>query len=278
MYITQRRAQVAGVAGLDWAMRMTKAVHDAGVPASLWFGGPGTVPGSVAWSVIVDSFADWAGHTARLLEDSEYRRLSAEGREVLNGLEYDRMLELVHGTIDAPTEVGGYVGVVEATVHPDRSIDAAAFAVEVADAWSSTTGLQVVVAVDAAGDMSAMHWLASYPDAASVDEANGKIAVSAEYAAVLAKGAGLFTGGQRGTRDARPDRAADDRPARGGHVWPAGAACLQPGRVLDTARRTWWHGRRSQVAWVRRDVWGSGPESGVVSPFGRPPESSPEVA
>ena len=197
MYITQRRAQMAGIPGLEWATQMTKVVHGAGVPASLWFGGPGTVPGSVVWSVLVDSFAEWADITARLLEDPEYRRMSTEGRELLVGLDDDRMLQLVHGTIDAPTDVGGYAGVIEATVHPDRSAEAAAFAVEIAEAWTSTTGVRAVVAVDAAGDMGSIQWLASYPDAASIDAANGKIAASAEYAAVLEKGNGLCTTGHR---------------------------------------------------------------------------------
>lgn len=197
MYIVRRSAQVAGFPGLDWAVMITKVVQDAGVPASLWVGGPGTVPGSVSWSVPVDSFAGWAALNEQLMADAAYRDAGAAGRDVVLGYQPDSMLEVVHGQIDGPAPVGAYLGGIEATAHPDRSAEAMAFAVEVAGAWTEATGVGVVVATLAAGDMSTVQWLARYDDAGAIDEANGKIAASSQYAEVLAKGQGLFTTGNR---------------------------------------------------------------------------------
>jgi hypothetical protein len=197
MFIVRRAAQVAGLEGLEWARSVTQVVQDAGVPVSLWMGGLGAVPGSVAWSVPVASIAEWVGYSDRLLADAAYRGVVAGGREAVIEFQPDQMMELIHGEISAPTEVGGFIGAVEATVHPDRSVDAAMFAIEVADAWTAASGAPVVVANLAAGDMSTILWLASHADAASLDDAHAKVAGSAAYGEVLAKGNGLFTAGVR---------------------------------------------------------------------------------
>lgn len=195
MYIARRALRVAGFAGLDWATKITRVVQDAGVPASLWMGGPGSLPGSVAWSVPVDSIAEWADHTGRLMEDGAYRDASAAGRDVVVEYQPDQLIQIVHGEVGGPVEVGGYLGAIEATVHPDRALEAMTFAVEIATAWTAATGVDAVVATLAAGDMSTVLWFAAHDDAASIDEANGKIAASSEYAEALARGNGLFTDG-----------------------------------------------------------------------------------
>lgn len=198
MYIMRRAAQVSGLAGIEWAQRATQVVQDAGLPASLWVGGPGSVPGSVAWSAIVDSFEQWFALSEPLMTNEAYHQVSAEGRDLVVAFERDRMVQIVHGEIDGPTEVGGYLGVVEGVTHPDRSLEAIGFAVEIADAWAATTGLGVVVTTNVAGDMGTITWMARHANAASIDEAAGKIASSSSYAEVLAKGAGLFTDGNQG--------------------------------------------------------------------------------
>lgn len=195
MYIARRALRVAGFQGLDWATSITRVVQDAGVPASLWMGGPGTLPGSVAWSVPVGSFAEWADHTGRLMEDGAYREAAVAGRDVVVEYEPDQLIQVVHGEPTGQVEVGAYLGAIEATVHPDRTLEAMAFAVEIADAWTATTGVDALVATLAAGDMSTVLWFAAHSDAASVDAANAKIAGSSAYAEVLARGNGLYTGG-----------------------------------------------------------------------------------
>lgn len=197
MYITRRMAQVAGLDGLDWGRRITEAVQAAGVDASFWVGGPGTVPGTVAWSVVVDDFADWFSRSERVLADPEYQRLAREGRDLIMAIEPDVTLEIVHGELGDRAEVGQFVGSVSATAHPDRGMAAMEFAVEIVDAWSNTTGHPAIVTTHAAGDMGAIEWLARYEDAARIDEANAKLATSETYAAVLTKGQGLFTTGRR---------------------------------------------------------------------------------
>lgn len=195
MYIVRRAAQVAGLAGLEWATAVTKVVQDAGVPASLWMGGPGAMPGGVVWSVPVDSYVGWFEITEQLLANPDYQAVVAGGRDVVMAFEADRMLQVVHGEVDGAAEVGQFVGAIEGQSHPERQLEAMAFAAEITDAWSATTGRSAVVATNAAGEMGTVTWLARYEDAASIDAANAAIAASSDYQAVLAKGAGLFTTG-----------------------------------------------------------------------------------
>lgn len=195
MYIMRRMAQVAGLAGVEHATNATRVVQDAGVPVSFWVGGLGAVPGTVAWTVPLESFAQWADYTERLAADAAYNQVSREGADLILSFEPDQLFQLVHGEIDRHTEVGEFIGSIEATVNPERSPEAAVFAAEIADAWSAATGRPALVVTNAAGDMSTITWLARYEDAAEIDDANAKIAASETYAAALAKGDGLFTSG-----------------------------------------------------------------------------------
>ncbi len=191
----RRMAHVEGLAGIETAVAATGVVQGAGVPASLWVAGPGSVPGSVAWSVAVESFAEWASYTDKLAADAAYNAFSRENVGSLTMTVADTLAEIVYGEIAGQSEVGDYIGSMEATINPGNGPAAAAFAVEVADAFTETTGLVVAVVKNFAGDQATLGWLVRYGAAATVDESEAKIAASSDYAAVLAKGDGLFTGG-----------------------------------------------------------------------------------
>ena len=45
--------------------------------------------------------------------------------------------------------------------------------------------------------MDTITWISRHETAAAIDDANAKAAASSDYAAVLAKGAGLFTSGNQ---------------------------------------------------------------------------------
>lgn len=197
MFITRRMGQVHGLEGLDWGRRITEVVQAAGIDVSYWVGGPGTVPGSVAWSVPVDGYAEWFAITEQLMGDADYQRLASEGRDHIQAMEPDVTLEIVHGELGPRAEVGQFVGSIQATVHPDRGAAAGEFAVRITDAWSNTTGRQAIATRHGAGSSGVIEWLARYEDAAAIDEANAKVAVSESYAAVLATAEGLFTDGRR---------------------------------------------------------------------------------
>lgn len=197
MYIAQRRGRVRGPAGGAWALEITQAVQAAGVPASLWQGGPGTAPGSVGWSTMVSSMAELQGYLGAIDGDQNYLALAQAGQDHVDSMEPDRLLQLVHGEITERTPVGGIVGVVTASINPGHGNDARAWAPTVADAWTSATGVPAVVASNAAGDMSEMHWLVTFADAGAVDAANAKAMTSEAYLAELAAGDGLFAAGDQ---------------------------------------------------------------------------------
>ena len=198
MYIAQRRGLVRGPAGAGWALEITQAVQAAGVPASLWQGGPGTAPGSVGWSTMVSSMADLKGHLDAMTADDTYLALAQAGGEHVESMEADRLLQIVHGEITERTAVGGVVGMVTATINPGHGNDARVWAPKVADAWTSATGTPAVVAMNAAGNMGEVHWIVAFADASAVDDANVKAMTSEAYLAELAAGDGLFASGEQG--------------------------------------------------------------------------------
>ena len=197
MYIMRRIAHVEGLQGIEKAVEATQVVQNAGVPASLWVGGPGSVPGTVAWSVGVETFAQWAGYTDTLAADAAYGDFARKHVGTIVVTEADSLGEVVYGEIQGQSEVGDYIGSLEAVVHSDRAADAAAFAVEVADAFAATTGLSAAVVKHLAGDQATIGWLVRYGTAEAVDDAEAMTAASADYAAVMAKNTGLFTAGNR---------------------------------------------------------------------------------
>lgn len=198
MYIAQRRGQVRGMAGMAWAQEITKAVQGAGVPASLWAAGPGSVPGSVGWSTLVESLAELNDHMGTLMTNADYVRLVDAGSEHVEAMQADRLLQIVHGEIQGRAEVGHVVAMISAITNPERAAEALGWAASVADTWMSVTGLKGAVATTAAGVMGEVSWIVRYESYAAADAANAKIAASSDYAEQLAKGAGLFTNGQSG--------------------------------------------------------------------------------
>jgi hypothetical protein len=186
------------MAGIQWAAEITKTVQDAGGVTSLWVGGPGWSAGTVAWSSLVDSFAAMEQMTDAVSSHAGYLSLLGQANEHMASLEPDVLLEIVHGAVTSPAPVGSYVGGVSAMVNPDRAAEAMGWAVQVADAWTETTGVPVIVATLVAGPMGGVEWLARHDDAASIDAANAKVAASASFAEVYAAGGGLFTGGHQG--------------------------------------------------------------------------------
>ena len=197
MYIARRMAQLSGMGGMQWAIDITKAIQDGGNMTSLWAGGPGMPVNTVAWSTMVDSFAAYVEFSDGLAANAAFMELAAQGREHIDTFETDVLMQVVHGELTGQAPIGSYLAAINATINPAREAEAGAFAAQVADAWSATTGIPAVVVTYAAGNMGEVGWLARHDDAASIDDANAKIAASASYAEAAAGGVGLFTEGNQ---------------------------------------------------------------------------------
>ncbi len=197
MYIVRRMGHTQGMQGIEKAVEVTQIVQQAGMPVSLWVGGPGLVPGTVAWSVPVESFAQWAAYTDTLAADAAYTAFARENVGTILFTEPDVLSEIVHGDLGTMSEVGDYLGAIEATIQLGKEADAWAFAVEAADSAAAVAGLNVVVTNNAAGEQGTISWLVRYGAAGAFDDAAAKLAASADYQAVLAKAGGLFSSGNR---------------------------------------------------------------------------------
>ena len=69
MYIMRRMGHTEGMDGVEKAAEVTEIVQNAGVPVSLWVASLGSVPGTVAWSVPVETFAEWADYADKMVAD-----------------------------------------------------------------------------------------------------------------------------------------------------------------------------------------------------------------
>ncbi len=184
------------VAGTAWAVDITaKASEHATFPISLWVGAWGTQPGTIVWSALVDGVAQLAELNDSLMADEAYLGKVAAASDVVESVETDRVVEIVHGELTDAAEVGSYSGNVMAVAHEGKVGAAGAWAAEIADIWSATTGLPVIVTTTTAGPIGEYGWFVRHADAASIDAANAKIMASPDYIAALDRSAGLFQPG-----------------------------------------------------------------------------------
>jgi hypothetical protein len=195
MYIQRRRARINSMAGMQWATDIATTVQAAGGRTSLWAGGPGSTLGTMAWSSLVDSFAELTEMNEQLMANDDYLALLGQAGQHLDSTEPDTLMEVIHGEIAGQAEIGSVLSAVSAVPNPARGAEAATWAPTIADAWAEATGIPVVVTTNAAGPMGEIGWFAVFESPGAVDDANAKLAASTAYQEASAGGAGLFDEG-----------------------------------------------------------------------------------
>lgn len=193
---TRQIRLLGGAEAAAWAMEVTeKARATSGMPISLWAGSVGVPTGTYAWSTPVEGLAQMAAGTELMNADAAFVALVAKGREFIADVHPDRLLQIVHGEIAGPADVGSYMGSVTAVAANGQGAAAGAWAVKIADISSGVTGLPVVVVSTVSGPMFEFGWFVRYATAADFDTANAKIMESETYGAEVDSGSGLFLPG-----------------------------------------------------------------------------------
>ncbi len=197
MKIFIRQLQLRGtVAGTAWAMDVTGKVQErSDLPVSLWSGMMGTRPGTIVWSARIDGVAQMAALNDTMLADADYLAAVNAGAELVESVEMDRVVEIIHGELTGPAEIGSFSGNVMAVAQEGKVGAAGAWAVEIADIWSGITGLPAIVTTTTAGPMGEYGWFVRHADAASIDDASTKLMASPDYIEALDRSAGLFQPG-----------------------------------------------------------------------------------
>ncbi|MGI9644899.1 MAG: hypothetical protein ACR2O6_06275 [Ilumatobacteraceae bacterium] len=193
---TRQIRLLGGAEAAGWAMEVTgKAREASGLPISLWTGAVGLPVGSYAWSAPVEGLAQLSAGTEKMNADAALTALVAQGREFIADVQPDRLMQLVHGEIAGPAEVGSFMGSVSAVAVNGQGAAAGEWAVKIAETAKGVTGLPVVVLSTVSGPMFEFGWFVRYATAADFDTANAKIMGSESYAAEVASGSGLFQPG-----------------------------------------------------------------------------------
>ena len=200
MYLFQRTVTLRGGARkpIAWAIEMNKLVNDlGGVEVGLWSTAFGFPLGTVLWSARVDSRAQLAQVTAKLMADDTYHSLVDKGQEFVTAPGQDTLRQLVHAESLSPTPppVGASATVITTTAQPGHLAKALAWGVEITAVYSRTTGTPASFFADAYGPFGQLAWIAPHANLAAADAANDALQANPEYLASTDSAGSLFVPG-----------------------------------------------------------------------------------
>lgn len=197
MYLFQRMVTLRG--GIRkpaaWAIEMTQLVNaHGGVEVGLWSGLFGYPLGSYVWSARVDSRAELAQLTAKLMANDAYHACVEKGQEFVTTPGQDTLRQLVHAEKLSPTAppVGALATVISATPSEGHIGQALAWGVEIATLYSATTGTPASFFADAYGPFGQLTWITTHADMAAVDTANDALQANPDYLASIDGAGALF--------------------------------------------------------------------------------------
>jgi hypothetical protein len=177
---------------LGFAVDIAEHVENTtGVAVGVWQALYGRPLGSVAWSVMVDSFAEMATVNQKLTEDATYLEKSSEARGMfIPGSFSDGLTNVVH-TAGEPGPTA-YVTTLSAIGVAGKVAEVMEFGVEIADYVSSVTGNTVAFCADVFAEIGRVTWIGSYADAEAVDASQSVLAGDAGYLERIAGIGDLF--------------------------------------------------------------------------------------
>ncbi len=165
--------------------------NTTGVAVGVWQALYGRPLGSIAWSVVVDSFADLAAMNQKLAEDTAYLDKTEAARSMfVAGSFEDGLTNIVHTAGDEGPMA--YVSSVTALGLAGKMADVAEFGADMADHVNSVTGGTVSFCADAFAEVGRVTWVAGYADAEAIDSSQAALAGDAEYLERIARIGDLF--------------------------------------------------------------------------------------
>jgi len=197
MYLFQRMITLRGGARKPgaWAVEMTHEVNaHSGVEVSLWSTVFGFPLGTFVWSARIDSRAELAEMTARLVANDTYHACVEQGQEFVTAPGQDTLRQLVHAeklTSTAPP-VGAVATVTTATPSAGHIGQALTWGAEITTLNSSITGTPASFFADAYGPFGQLTWITTHADMAAVDAANHALQSNPAYLASIDGAGALF--------------------------------------------------------------------------------------
>jgi hypothetical protein len=160
---------------------------------SVWAAVFGRPVGTVAWSLTVDSLAEFLDASGELNASSAYVDKVNSSGDVFAGPAEDFLREVVHVAGEPPTEFDYATSTV--AVVAERFTQTIGWSIEMTDLAHATTGHAAMLLRDVYGDFGGLMWLSGVSGAAAIEAANAAIRDSPDYLAKLDEAAGMFIPG-----------------------------------------------------------------------------------
>ncbi|HVA53905.1 MAG TPA: hypothetical protein VNF05_10380 [Acidimicrobiales bacterium] len=175
MYLFTRQARLTGADALKWAATIRD--HVAVVTESevqLWASTLSPGFGTVTWSSSWDDLASLETSFAKLVGNSKYLSLAAEGAQFVNGGVDDGLYQsLYDGTGESgPVQL---ISSIQAVCANGQLTKALANGVEIAQKAEAISGRPTMFLTTVTGNYGGVGWLAGYESLAAFEQANAKL-------------------------------------------------------------------------------------------------------
>ncbi|HEY2814422.1 MAG TPA: hypothetical protein VGJ03_13230 [Acidimicrobiales bacterium] len=197
MYLFSREARLGPGNPVEqgaWAVSVTEKVNQISeVEVQLWTRVLSPGLGTFAWTASVEELSELEASDAKLLADSTYVDLVAQGAKYESGQGInDSLLQMVYPDPDAANGQPQYVSVVDAVIAPGNTSKAVDAAIEVAQAAKRVSGRPTSFAVGASGPYGGVAWITVYDSIEQLQKAGEDIAADASFGAQVDKLGPLF--------------------------------------------------------------------------------------
>ena len=177
-YLFTRSMRVSGnlVESMGWSARVTEKVNQiAEIQVSLWTPIMSPQINTLIWAAMVDDLAALTATDEKLMADSTYLDLVAEGSKYNAGSGIDdQLVQLVHSDPQAG-DSAQFVATVRAIVAPGSFVEGITLGVEIAEKAKALTGIPTAFGQAVTGTYGEVAWYTLYDSIEQVQEAEGKI-------------------------------------------------------------------------------------------------------
>jgi hypothetical protein len=187
-YLFTRSIRVSGnlVDSMSWSARITEKVNQiAEMPITLWQPIMSPQINTLNWVAVVDDLAALTATDEKLMADSTYLDLAAEGAKFNAGTGVDdQLMQYVHADRDG-ADTAQYASVVRAILQPGAFVEGVTLGVEIAQRAKAVTGRPVSFGQATTGTYGEVAWISLYDSIEQVQAAEEAIGADADFVALL---------------------------------------------------------------------------------------------
>ena len=187
-YLFSRSLRVSGnlLESMSWSARITEKVNQiAEQKFELWTPIMSPQINTLAWTTTVDDLAALTATDEKLMADSGYLELVAEGNKFNAGSGVDDSLDELVYMDPSAGESAAFATVVTAVVAPGSFVEGVTLGVEIAQRASATTGRPVLFARASTGVYGQVSWIGLYDSIEQVQASDAALGADLDFAKLI---------------------------------------------------------------------------------------------